>query len=115
MDPYMYQRQYSNGSNDGCFYEGNGNGHAGGDARPVAVVMNPQGRRMSSEARARRHHGGLGSFSMDDEMERPHTTGPAPFRSATDYFGVGLEIEGWASSVWEILDLPLEGSIKMFR
>ena len=83
MDPYMYQRQYSNGSNDGCFYEGNGNGHAGGDARPAAVVMNPRGRRTSSEASARRHHGGSGSFSTDEETERPHATGPAPFRSAT--------------------------------
>ena len=74
----MYQRQYSNGSSDGCFYEGNGNSQAGGEPQRVPVI-NPRGRRTSSDARSRRH-GGSGSFSTDDETERSHATGPAPFR-----------------------------------
>ena len=41
-------------------------------------------RRRSSDTS--RRTGGSGSFSTDDETERPHATGPAPFRSVVSVF-----------------------------
>ena len=81
MDPHMYQRQYNNGSTDGCFYEDDGNGQAGsGGSDPQAVpLINPRSRRTSNDTSSRRR-GGSGTFSTDDETERPHATGPGPFR-----------------------------------
>ena len=69
----MYQRQYGNGSSEGCFY--NSNLHAGGQGEPRDRRTSRDGSLAST-----RRAGGLSSFNTEEETERPHATGPSPFR-----------------------------------